>query len=47
MMITHETDIAGQAKRIITIRDGRIISDVKNKPVEKISNFKNKGIHKT
>lgn len=47
VMITHETDIAGQAKRIITIRDGRIISDVKNKPVEKISNFKNKGIHKT
>ena len=28
-MITHEPDIAGHAKRIITIRDGQIISDKK------------------
>lgn len=47
VMITHETDIAGQARRIITIRDGKIVSDVKNKPAGKISDFKNKGIHKT
>lgn len=31
VMITHEPDIASHAKRIITVRDGRIISDVKNK----------------
>lgn len=30
VMITHETDIAQNASRIITIRDGRIISDHKN-----------------
>lgn len=30
VMITHEPDIAAHAKRIITIRDGHIVSDVKN-----------------
>jgi putative ABC transport system ATP-binding protein len=30
VMITHEPDIAEFAKRIITLRDGRIESDVKN-----------------
>lgn len=30
IMITHEPDIAGHAKRIITIRDGKIVSDKKN-----------------
>lgn len=31
IMITHEPDIAVHAKRVITIRDGKIISDKKNK----------------
>lgn len=31
VMITHEPDIAEHAKRIITIKDGHIISDKKNK----------------
>lgn len=30
VMITHEPDIAHHAKRIIVLRDGKIISDVKN-----------------
>ncbi len=30
VMITHEPDIAHHAKRIIILRDGKIISDVKN-----------------
>ena len=30
VMITHEPDIAVHAKRIITIRDGKILSDKKN-----------------
>lgn len=29
IMITHEQDIAAQAKRVITIRDGKIVSDRK------------------
>ena len=29
LMVTHETDIATQAKRIIRIRDGQIVSDEK------------------
>lgn len=31
VMITHENDIAEHAKRVITIRDGKIVSDVRNK----------------
>jgi putative ABC transport system ATP-binding protein len=30
IMITHELDIAQHAKRIIQVRDGKIISDTKN-----------------
>jgi putative ABC transport system ATP-binding protein len=30
VMITHEPDIAQHAKRVITIRDGKLISDKKN-----------------
>ena len=30
VMVTHEPDIAAFASRIVTIRDGKIISDVKN-----------------
>jgi len=32
IMVTHEPDIAAFTKRIITFRDGRIISDVPNTP---------------
>lgn len=35
VMITHETDIAKNAKRIITIRDGQIVSDKRNMPVKR------------
>lgn len=31
IMITHEPDIAAHAKRVITIRDGKLVSDVRNK----------------
>jgi putative ABC transport system ATP-binding protein len=30
IMITHEPDIAAHALRIITIRDGKVVSDVPN-----------------
>lgn len=30
VLITHEHDIAKHAKRVITLRDGRIVSDIKN-----------------
>lgn len=31
IMITHEPDIANHAKRVITIKDGKVLSDKKNK----------------
>lgn len=34
IMITHEQDIANMAKRIITIRDGKIISDKKTTKIK-------------
>lgn len=30
IMITHESDIAENAKRIITVKDGKIVTDMKN-----------------
>jgi putative ABC transport system ATP-binding protein len=36
VMITHEPDIAQHAKRIITIRDGKIIDDRKNPRQKKV-----------
>ncbi|MFC1964364.1 ABC transporter ATP-binding protein [Chloroflexota bacterium] len=39
VMVTHEMDIAQQARRIIQLKDGQIISDEKNVP----SNEHNKG----
>lgn len=31
VMITHEPEIAEYAKRVITVRDGKIVSDIRNK----------------
>ena len=33
VMVTHEPDIAAYADRIITMRDGKIVSDQPNKPI--------------
>ncbi len=35
ILVTHDNDLAHYADRIITIRDGVIVSDVKNDPTEK------------
>ena len=43
IMITHETDVAKVAKRIITIKDGKIVKDIKNKP-KKMTGEKRKGV---
>ena len=32
VMVTHEPDIAAFASRIVTFRDGKILSDIKNSP---------------
>ena len=32
VMVTHEADIAAFAARVITFRDGSVISDIANKP---------------
>jgi putative ABC transport system ATP-binding protein len=32
MLVTHEPDVAAHAKRIVTFRDGRIVSDVATEP---------------
>jgi len=37
IMITHEPDIASHAKRIITVRDGHIVSDQTNKKQKRIA----------
>lgn len=39
VMITHEPDIARHAQRVITIRDGKVVSDTKNKRTQ-IKNIK-------
>jgi predicted ABC-type transport system involved in lysophospholipase L1 biosynthesis ATPase subunit len=31
-MVTHEADIAARARRLVRIRDGRIVADVLNPP---------------
>jgi putative ABC transport system ATP-binding protein len=36
VMITHESDIAHHAKRIIHLRDGKIIDDVKNSKQQRV-----------
>jgi putative ABC transport system ATP-binding protein len=33
ILVTHEEDIAQYAHRIITLRDGKIYSDIKNKKI--------------
>jgi len=30
LMVTHEESVAGRCKRVITLRDGRVVSDVQN-----------------
>ena len=38
VMVTHETHVAAHAKRVISMKDGRIISDVQNgsdRPISK------------
>ena len=37
VMVTHETEVAEYAKRIIRMRDGNIISDEENKKLKKIA----------
>jgi putative ABC transport system ATP-binding protein len=32
MLVTHEPDVAAHAKRIVTFRDGKILSDRPNQP---------------
>jgi len=34
VLITHETEVADHAKRVVVLADGRIVSDVRNAPVE-------------
>jgi putative ABC transport system ATP-binding protein len=34
VLITHETEVADHAKRVVVLADGRIASDVRNAPVE-------------
>jgi macrolide transport system ATP-binding/permease protein len=38
IMVTHEREIAERARRIITMRDGVILSDVRNKPEPALKN---------
>jgi putative ABC transport system ATP-binding protein len=40
IMITHEPDIAIHAKRIIIIRDGKIVSDTKNKKQRNVNHIR-------
>ncbi|MFK7806141.1 MAG: ABC transporter ATP-binding protein, partial [Anaerolineae bacterium] len=37
VMITHDREVAEQAKRIVTLRDGLIISDEKVEPKEEVA----------
>jgi len=30
LMVTHEADVAARCKRVVTLRDGRVVSDVMN-----------------
>ena len=32
LLVTHEPDVAAHAKRIVTFRDGQIVSDEANAP---------------
>ena len=34
VMITHESDVAAHAKRVIQVADGRIVRDIRHAPVE-------------
>ena len=43
IMITHETDVAQIAKRVISMKDGKIEKDAKNKP-KMVNREKRKGV---
>ena len=34
VVITHEDEVASWAKRVLRLRDGRIVDDVRSSPVE-------------
>jgi ABC-type lipoprotein export system ATPase subunit len=34
IIITHEKEIAQKARRIITVKDGKIVSDIKTKSLD-------------
>jgi putative ABC transport system ATP-binding protein len=37
VLITHEGEVAASARRVITLRDGRIVSDLINEPAEQVA----------
>ena len=39
ILITHETETAKHAERIISLKDGMVVSDTKNTKRNKASNF--------
>jgi putative ABC transport system ATP-binding protein len=36
VLVTHEHDVAAWAQRVVTLRDGRIVTDVRQTPVRKL-----------
>jgi len=36
VLVTHESDIAAYASRVVVMRDGRVLSDERRRPVEAI-----------
>ena len=35
LMVTHEPDVAARCRRVVTLRDGHIVSDVENRPLKR------------